>query len=140
MIVVIDTNVALTMFKFAHRNRPIFDAWSAGRLHWAVSTEILLEYEEVIARMAHPAYVTLVFRSMDAVDAVTRNIRRITPAFRCHLITADADDNKFADCAIAANADFIITEDHHFDVLRGSGYKPQPIQPEEFIRRHLSGA
>ena len=45
--------------------------------------------------------------------------------FRFHLIIGDADDDKFADCAIAAEADFIITEDHHFDVMPGSGYKPQ---------------
>ena len=33
----------------------------------------------------------------------------------------------------------IITNDRHFDVLKGSGYKPQPITPEDFIRTHLSG-
>ena len=48
--------------------------------------------------------------------------------------------NKFADCAIAAEADFIITADSDFNAMRGSGYKPQPITPEEFIRLHLSGA
>jgi len=34
------------------------------------------------------------------------------------LITGDADDNKFADCAIAANADYIVTNDRHFNVLK----------------------
>ncbi len=28
-----------------------------------------------------------------------------------------ADDNKFVDCAIAANAHFIVTEDKHFKIL-----------------------
>ena len=53
MIVVIDTNVVLSMFKRGHPNRPIFDAWAADRLRWAVSTEILLEYGETAARMTH---------------------------------------------------------------------------------------
>lgn len=35
-----------------------------------------------------------------------------------NLIIADPDDNKFVDCAIAANARFIVTEDHHFNVLK----------------------
>ena len=48
-------------------------------------------------------------------------------------------EEKFADCAIAAGADYILTNDHHFDVLIGSGHKAQPIAPEEFIRRHLAG-
>lgn len=35
-----------------------------------------------------------------------------------NLVTADPDDNKFVDCAVAANARFIVTGDHHFNVLR----------------------
>lgn len=41
------------------------------------------------------------------------NVKRLTPHYRFHLITADQDDNKFVDCAIAANAEYIVTEDHH---------------------------
>ena len=33
-------------------------------------------------------------------------------------ITEDPDDNKFVDCAIAADAELIVTNDKHFDVLR----------------------
>lgn len=32
-------------------------------------------------------------------------------------ITTDPDDNKFVDCAVAGNARFIVTEDHHYDIL-----------------------
>ena len=28
------------------------------------------------------------------------------------------DDNKFVDCAIAANASYIVSQDHHFDILK----------------------
>lgn len=42
----------------------------------------------------------------------------VTPYFHFNLIEADKDDNKFVDCAICGNAKFIVTEDHHFDVLR----------------------
>ena len=141
----IDTNVALSTFKRGHPNRPIFDAWAAGRLRWATSTEILLEYEETAGRLTHPAYIALVFQTMEAVEAVRQNVHRVSPSFRFHVITGDADGNRFANCAncancaIAAGADFIITEDHHFDVMRGSGYKPQPVTPEEFIRLHVGG-
>ena len=76
---------------------------------------------------------------IEFVEQARGVIRRVSPSFRFHLITGDADDDKFADCAIAAGADFIITEDHHFEAMRGSGYKPQPVTPEEFIRLHLGG-
>ncbi|MEO5913852.1 MAG: hypothetical protein ABIS50_06440 [Luteolibacter sp.] len=55
-------------------------------------------------------------------------------------MSADRDDDKFADCAITADADFIVTSDSHFRVLNGSGYRPQPITPEAFIDRYLSEA
>ena len=63
---------------------------------------------------------------------------RIVPHFQWRLIAADPDDDKFADCAVAVEAEWIITEDAHFDALKGSGHKPQPIKPAEFIARFLT--
>lgn len=62
---------------------------------------------------------------------------KVSPTYRFRSITADPEDDKFADCAIAAEADYIITSDRHFDALAGSGYRPPPITPGEFIQRHL---
>ena len=42
----------------------------------------------------------------------------ITPYYKFNLIEADKDDNKFVDCAIAAQAKCIVTNDHHYDVLK----------------------
>ena len=41
----------------------------------------------------------------------------VDPRYHFNLITKDNDDNKFVDCAIAANATFIVSEDKHFDIL-----------------------
>ena len=38
--------------------------------------------------------------------------------FTFNLITNDADDNKFSDCAIASNAFCIVTEDKDFNILK----------------------
>lgn len=38
--------------------------------------------------------------------------------FNFKLISADPDDNKFIDCAIAANAKYVVTEDSHFEILK----------------------
>ena len=46
------------------------------------------------------------------------NVNRVDAHFRFGLITADADDNKFVDCAIAANAKYIVSDDSHFKVLQ----------------------
>ncbi len=42
----------------------------------------------------------------------------MTTYFRFNLIETDKDDNKFVDCAIAANASFIVSEDSHFRILK----------------------
>ena len=139
MIVVLDTNALIQIFGQASPHAAIRKALRHGRLELALSTPILLEYEEVILRHAGRGRWDDVWRFLTLIDLLHGNIRRIGPSYRFHTITGDADDDAFADCAIAAEADWIITSDHHFDALIGSGYKPQPITPEEFLRRHPGG-
>jgi predicted nucleic acid-binding protein len=58
----------------------------------------------------------------------------VNPTFHFNLISADPDDNKFVDCAIVANADYIVTSDHHYDVLQNIDFpKVHVIHPEQFI-------
>jgi len=38
--------------------------------------------------------------------------------YKWSLIKTDEEDNKFIDCAVASNADFIATNDMHFNALR----------------------
>ena len=45
--------------------------------------------------------------------------------------TKDLDDNKFVDCAVVANAEYIVTEDSHFNIL-----KITPFPPVEVKRLH----
>ena len=47
----------------------------------------------------------------------TKKSKFITTSFRFNLIEADPDYNKFVDCAIASDADFIITNNRHFNIL-----------------------
>jgi predicted nucleic acid-binding protein len=50
------------------------------------------------------------------------------------LVVADPDDDKFSDCAIAAGADFSVTNDQHFDVLKQTPFpKLRVITAEEFL-------
>ena len=55
------------------------------------------------------------------------------PHYTFALIESDKDDNKFVDCAIAANAKCIVTEDKHFKVLENIPFpKVEVIGIEEF--------
>jgi len=123
MIVCLDTNALLQLFGRRSPYQPILRAVVAGLPTLAVSTPMLLEYEEVApelygAEFWREAVTFLHFATLAG------QVRHITPRFRFRLIAADPDDDAFADCAITADAEFILTEDRHFEVLRQAGYRP----------------
>ncbi len=105
-----------------------------GQLEFALSTAILLESEEVAAAMQGPGFAREVMNFLDLATA-SGFVRHFTPQFHFRIITADPDDHIFADCVVAADAQYIITEDRHFGALRNAGDKPQPITPEDGRRR-----
>ena len=55
MILCIDTNTVVQALAQDHAFHPILDSWVAGDVIWAVSTPILLEYEEVLTRLSGAA-------------------------------------------------------------------------------------
>jgi putative PIN family toxin of toxin-antitoxin system len=136
MIVCIDTNVMVQARAAGHPFHPILDACVSGRLKWAVSTPVLLEYEEVITRLSGGLAWRKLARLIDLIELTTGTVMRVTPHVQFLVIQEDPDDNIFTDCAITADADYLITEDRHFLVLADAGYKPQPIAPQEFMERY----
>src|SRR5580692_2154414 len=118
MIVCLDTNTVVQALAEGHVYHPILDAWVAGKVTWAVSTEVLLEYEEVLTRLSGASRWRKLARLMDLAELTSSNLLRVTPAFRFHIVTVDPDDNIFTDCAVTAGANYLITEDQHFAALR----------------------
>lgn len=55
--------------------------------------------------------------------------------FEFNLIQEDSDDNKFVDCAIFANADFIVSDDKHFNELGSVEFpKVLVVRLDDFAR------
>jgi putative PIN family toxin of toxin-antitoxin system len=137
MIVCIDSNVAVQARASGHSFIPIMDACVSGRITWAVSTGILLDYEEIIILLSGPLAWKKMARLLDLIELTTGTLIRVNPQYQFHVISNDPDDNIFTDCAITAHADFVITEDRHFAPLANSGYKPQPVTPQKFMANYL---
>lgn len=135
MMVCIDTNVLLQARAQSHPYGVILDACTYGWIDWAVSSSILLEYEEIITSLAGTAAWASMARLINLID-LSGNLMHIAPHFRYQIIANDPDDNAFTDCAITAGADYVITEDRHFAPLANAGFKPQPITPARFIELH----
>lgn len=109
---VIDTNVLLVSISTRSSLRWIFDLLLEGKYQLCVTTDMLVEYAEIIGdHMGAPA-------AENALGLIENlpNVKLITTYYQFHLL-GDQDDNKFVDCAIAAGADFIITHDKDFKSL-----------------------
>ena len=79
-----------------------------------LSNEIMHEYEEILGSHASPLVANLFLKVLE----FSENVIHKDPFFKLNLIKKDPDDNKFVDCAIQANARYIVTNDHHYDILR----------------------
>ena len=111
--IVLDTNCLLVSISKYGEAYPVWRGFLDNRYTLCVSTEIPEEYEEIIGNMTTPEI------ARNVVDAILKrkNVERIDPYFHWNLITADPDDNKFVDCAFAAGATYIVSDDSHFNVL-----------------------
>lgn len=132
--VVIDTNCLLQIIARKSPYRPIWDAFLEGRYELCVSNEILDKYQEILGQQITPT----VAENIVLLILNQENVRLVDPYFRMSLITADPDDNKFVDCAFAAGADYLVSEDSHFDVLRKTPFpKLNLVTLDEFMKTRL---
>ncbi len=130
MRVVLDTNVLLASLPRTSDTHLIFSELVRGAYELCLTTDILNEYEEVFQRRANPQVAIL---ALDVLD-ILPNLLHINKYYFWRLITIDPDDNKFVDCAIAGNADFIVTDDKHFNILKNVSFpKVKVIGKQEFL-------
>ncbi|GAB2594286.1 putative toxin-antitoxin system toxin component, PIN family [Spirosoma areae] len=111
---VIDTNIFWVSVSRRSSSHWLFEQLIAGDYTLAVTTDILHEYEEIIAQKMNSGTANSVMEMLDYLP----NVEPITRYYRWHLIVADPDDDKFVDCTIAANATCLVTHDNHFNLLR----------------------
>ncbi|MBR1548700.1 MAG: putative toxin-antitoxin system toxin component, PIN family [Prevotella sp.] len=112
--VVLDTNCLLRSISQRSQYYQVWTDFLDGKYVLCVSNEILEEYEEIISLHMSPLAAKIVIETILRAN----NVLRVDAQFRFGLITVDVDDNKFVDCAIVANADYIVSDDKHFGVLQ----------------------
>ena len=112
--IVLDTNCLLQALPSRSPYHKIWTEVMAGRISLCVNSDILNEYEEILGQKTTPEI------AHNVVEAIARLHSTVFQDVYIHfgLIEADADDNKFVDCAVAADAEYIVTNDAHFNVLK----------------------
>ena len=114
MKIVLDTNCLLPAVFPRSIYHWIWKSFRQGNFTLCCSNEIIAEYEELLSNL-YPSDIT---ENVMSLLLNSYNVERVIPYYRWNIISADPDDNKFVDCAFNADADFIVTNDKHFNVLK----------------------
>jgi putative PIN family toxin of toxin-antitoxin system len=126
---VIDTNVLITTINRRNPEFVIYQSFEQKDFNWIVSTEILTEYAEQLTDFYSEATANFV---LDILCTAT-NVVFAEPYYRWGIIEEDPEDNKFADLALSASADALLTFDKHFNVFNQLSFPVLRIlHPREF--------
>jgi len=131
--IVLDTNCLLAILPSISPYHQVWVEILNGNICLCVSNAILSEYEEILSSKTNSEIAMRVIESiMNAPQT-----KKVNPTFFYNLITEDPDDNKFVDCAICGEAELIVTNDSHFNVLRTIDFpKIQISKLQNFISKY----
>lgn len=134
MRVVLDTNVVVSRYlNPSGAPAQIINLWQQDKFDLVVSEAILVEYKQVLGyehlRSRHHL-------SSVEIDVIIEDFRefsiRTIPERVLMVVKEDPDDNIFLECAIAGNAEYIVSGDPH--LLKLGSYKGiQILTPASFL-------
>ena len=113
MKVVIDTNVLVSALSTKSLHHWLIEEILAEKFDVHITDEIILEYEEILMQKYSAAAANNFIAALKELP----NVYYTQVYFHWNLLT-DEDDNKFVDCAVAANANWLLTHDKDFNSLR----------------------
>ena len=130
--IVLDTNCLLQALPSKSLYHKIWADILDGKISLCVNTDILEEYEEILSLKVTPE---IAHNVVEAIANLTTTTYQNTYV-HFELLPADSDDNKFVDCAIASDAEYIVTNDKHFNPLKDIPWpKVEIIMITEFIKQ-----
>ena len=114
MKVVLDTNVLLIALPTRSPYHKIIQAFNNRQYDLVVTTSIFLEYKEILSQKANSLVADIVLGAF--LEAP--NVIAVTDYYCWELINSDPDDNKFTDAFLNGQADYLVTNDAHFNAVK----------------------
>ena len=111
---VLDTNCLIQIISPHSEYHDVWLSLTKGQNVLCISNEIIEEYVEILERLFNHSFAEAVVKTI----VNSPFLEYVAPFYKFELIKSDPDDNKFVDCAIAANARYIVSNDRHYDVLK----------------------
>jgi len=130
--VVFDTNVVASASFWRGVPFDCLAAWAQGRCEAVVSPALLAEYHEVIEelRLEYPGHPCV-----EWADALTEAAVLVFPTDRATGATPDPGDEMVLECALAAEADYIVSGDKRHLLPLRAFRDILIISPSDFLRR-----
>jgi putative PIN family toxin of toxin-antitoxin system len=113
MKIVLDTNCLLPAVFPRSMYHWVWESFRRGDFILCYSNEIIEEYEELLSKL-YPLEIT---ENTIHLLLTSYNVEKVIPYYKWNLIASDPEDNKFADCALNGGADYLVTNDRHFNIL-----------------------
>jgi len=116
-----DSNILISALQYGGKTLTLLDMAQEGRVALAISDDILTETLRVLRDKFH--------RTTEWLQNAETHLREITthviPAERIDTVTADPDDNRVLECAVAAASEVIVSGDS--DLLQLSTFRGIPL-------------
>ncbi len=130
MKIVLDTNILLVSIPKKSPYRLIVDSLLNKRFDLIISNDVLNEYTEIIAQKSNATVATNISEMLLTLS----NVQKQDIFYKWNLIEVDKDDNKFVDCAISGGADYLVSNDKHFNCLKIVAFpKLSVLSVDEFM-------
>jgi len=114
--VVLDTNVVISALLFRRETARLVSLWQAGAFRWLASAAIIQEYARVLA------YPKFKLTEAEIRELLNEDILPFVTAVRVgkvpRVIRQDPSDDEFLACALAGQAEAIVSGDHHLLELK----------------------
>ncbi|QTA93396.1 putative toxin-antitoxin system toxin component, PIN family [Desulfonema magnum] len=135
MRLVVDTNIFFSGLSPKSYYHPILRGIYSGKCKLLVSTPVLFEYEEILQRV----FPKELLEQFWLFVLTSENVVFVSPTFSFQLPFADEDDQKFVDCAVCGSADFLITNDKHYNILKDVRFpKVRVVRGKTFIEKFVT--
>lgn len=116
-----DSNILISALQYGGKPLTLLDMAQEGRVALAISDDILTETLRVLRDKFH--------RTTEWLQDAENHLREITthviPAERIQAVTADPDDNRVLECAVAAASEVIVSGDS--DLLQLGTFRGIPL-------------
>lgn len=127
--VVIDTNVIVSGLNFRGKPREILDLLRAGGVQLCISPFIMEELRVVLGE----DFGWNGERISEVIEKLKDRAIVVEPQIRVSIITGKDDDNRILECAVTADAQFIISGDKRHLLPLKQYQRIRIVSPDEFL-------